>query len=289
MKERAALGVIGGSGVYDLDGLENRRDVAVQTPWGAPSDSFVLGSLDGVDIAFLPRHGRGHQHTPSEVPYLANVYALRMLGVDRLLSVSAVGSLTEKFAPGDFVLVDQFIDRTYRRRQTFFGDGLVAHVPMAEPVDAEMSAVVAAQAAELAGLTVYQGGAYVCIEGPQFSTLAESELYRSWGAKLVGMTNVTEAKLAREAGLGFCTIAMVTDYDCWHPDHGDVDIEQILRIVHQNADHVRELLRRSLPKLGMLGPSPWAHVLDSAVLTAPEARSAHAVERTAALFRPNSE
>ncbi|RMH02800.1 MAG: S-methyl-5'-thioadenosine phosphorylase [Planctomycetota bacterium] len=283
-RDRATIGVIGGSGVYDLAGLEDARELELNTPYGRPSDALLLGRLDGVEVAFLPRHGRGHRFTPSEVPYRANVYALRMLGVERLLSVSAVGSLCEEYAPGDFVLVDQFIDRTHRRVQTFFGDGIVAHVPMGDPVDPAMVEAVLAAAAE-EGVTVHRGGAYVCIEGPQFSTRAESELYRSWGARIVGMTNGTEARLAREAGLAFACIAMVTDYDCWHPDHDHVDVEQVIRIAHRNAENVRGLVRRSIPRLAALGPSPWARVLEGAVMTRPDLIPADARERTEALFR----
>ncbi len=284
MKPRAAIGVIGGSGVYDIRGLEDVEELELNTPYGMPSDRVVVGRLDGVEVAFLPRHGRGHRFTPSEVPYRANVYALRMLGVERLLSVSAVGSLWEEYAPGDFVLVDQFVDRTHRRVQTFFGDGIVAHVPMGEPVDPAMVEAVLAAAEEVEP-RVHRGGAYVCIEGPQFSTKAESELFRSWGCKIIGMTNVTEAKLAREAGLGFACIAMVTDYDCWHDEHDDVDVEQVIRIAHQNAENVRDLVRLSIPRLAALGPSPWRRVLDGAVMTRPELIPADARERTEALFR----
>jgi 5'-methylthioadenosine phosphorylase len=284
MNQRAMIGVIGGSGVYDIRGLEDVEELELNTPYGMPSDRVVVGRLDGVEVAFLPRHGRGHRFTPSEVPYRANVYALRMLGVERLLSVSAVGSLWEEYAPGDFVLVDQFVDRTHRRVQTFFGDGIVAHVPMGEPVDPAMVEAVLA-AAEGVEPRVHRGGAYVCIEGPQFSTKAESELFRSWGCKIIGMTNVTEAKLAREAGLGFACIAMVTDYDCWHDEHDDVDVEQVIRIAHQNAENVRDLVRLSIPRLAALGPSPWRRVLDGAVMTRPELIPADARERTEALFR----
>lgn len=284
MSDRATIGVIGGSGVYDIRGLEDVREVERSTPYGLPSDRIVLGRYEGVDVAFLPRHGRGHRFTPTEVPYRANLYALRALGVQRLLSVSAVGSLCEEYAPGEFVMIDQFVDRTYRRKQTFFGDGIVAHVPMGDPVDAQMVDAVMAAAAEVAP-TVHRGGAYVCIEGPQFSTKAESELFRSWGCKIVGMTNVTEAKLAREAGMSFACIAMVTDYDCWHNDHDHVDVEQVIKIAHQNAENVRELVRLSIPRLAQLGESPWRRVLDGAVMTKPELIPADARERTEALFQ----
>ncbi|MBL7008906.1 MAG: S-methyl-5'-thioadenosine phosphorylase [Planctomycetes bacterium] len=284
MSGRATLGVIGGSGVYDIRGLEEVRELELTTPYGLPSDPILLGRYQGVDVAFLPRHGRGHRFTPTEVPYRANLYALRSLGVQRLLSVSAVGSLCEEYAPGDFVMVDQFVDRTYRREQTFFGDGIVAHVPMGDPVDPQMVDAVMEAAAGI-GPRVHRGGAYVCIEGPQFSTKAESELFRSWGCKVVGMTNVTEAKLAREAGMSFACIAMVTDYDCWHDDHDHVDVAQVIAVAHRNAENVRELVRLSIPRLAALGESPWRRVLDGAVMTRPDLIPADARERTEALFQ----
>ncbi len=277
------VGVIGGSGVYAMEQLEQAENVVLSTPWGDPSAAITVGQIEGCGVAFLPRHGLGHRFTPSEVPYLANIYALRSLGVHHLLSVSAVGSLCAEYAPGDFVLIDQFIDRTYRRRQTFFGEGLVAHVPMADPVSAPMVEAVVAAAAEL-DLHLHQGGTYVCIEGPQFSTRAESELFRQWGAKIVGMTNVTEAKLAREAGMNYACIAMVTDYDCWHPDHEDVDVEQVIRTAQANAQNVRTLVQKAIPRLGKLGASPWRQVLQYAVMTAPAQQSEDARRKTAALF-----
>jgi len=266
-----------------MDGLEDHREVTIETPWGEPSDIFVLGRIGSTDVAFLPRHGRGHRYTPTEVPYLANIYALRSLGVQHLLSVSAVGSLCHEYAPGEFVMVDQFIDRTYRRRQTFFGDGIVAHVPMASPVSRSMVNEVIA-AADEHPITMHDGGSYVCIEGPQFSTRAESEKFRSWGARIIGMTNATEAKLAREAGMSFACIAMVTDYDCWHQDHDDVDVQQVVKIAHQNAANVRELVRTVVPRLGALPDSKWRDVLRGAVMTAPAMQPEVAKTRTAALF-----
>ena len=283
MKEEATIGVIGGSGVYDIEGLEHVRQVAVETPYGQPSDELVLGRYQDVPVAFLPRHGRGHRFTPSEVPYRANLHALRSLGVHRVLSISAVGSLCMEYEPGHFVLVDQFIDRTYRRVATFFGDGIVGHAPFAHPVDEAMVEEVTA-ASEGLDVTLHRGGTYLCIEGPQFSTVAESELYRSWGCKIIGMTNATEAKLAREAGMSFCCIAMVTDFDCWHPDHDHVTVEQIVATAHRNAANVRELVRRSLPRLAALGPSPLRTVMSGAVMTSPKLVPDAARRRTAALF-----
>ena len=283
MIERATIGVIGGSGVYGMAGVEDVREISLDTPYGSASDALLLGNVEGVPVAFLPRHGRGHRFTPTEIPYRANIHALRQLGVQRALSVSAVGSLCLEYAPGDFVMVDQFIDRTYRREQTFFGDGIVAHVPLGDPVCAEMRSAVGETAEDL-DVTVHQGGAYVCIEGPQFSTRAESEIFRQWGAKIVGMTNVTEAKLCREAGISFACIAMVTDYDCWHPDHDHVDVGQVIKIAHKNASNVQGLVIQSIPKIAALGPSPWRDVLKGAVMTAPDLITEEARTRTGALF-----
>ncbi|MDA0667034.1 MAG: S-methyl-5'-thioadenosine phosphorylase [Planctomycetota bacterium] len=280
---KARIGVIGGSGVYAMDQLEDATEVAIETPWGEPSDKLLLGRIGDTEVAFLPRHGRGHRFTPTEVPYLANLHAMRSLGVQRLLSVSAVGSLCEEYAPGEFIMIDQFIDRTYRRRQTFFGDGIVAHVPMADPVCADMVDVIL-EAAQGLDVTVKRGGAYVCIEGPQFSTRAESEMFRSWGAKIVGMTNVTEAKLAREAGMSYACIAMVTDYDCWHPDHDDVDVQQVIKVAHANAANVRALVAAAIPKLGALPDSRWRDVLRYAVMTDLKYQSEEARTRTEILF-----
>ncbi|MEO1308963.1 MAG: S-methyl-5'-thioadenosine phosphorylase, partial [Pseudomonadota bacterium] len=216
---RTKLGVIGGSGVYDIDGLTNASWVSQDTPWGAPSDQLLTGTLDGLDMVFLPRHGRGHVYTPSTVPYRANIAALKLMGVTDVVSVSACGSFREEMAPGDFVIVDQFIDRTFARDKTFFGPGCVAHVALAHPTCPRLSSACA-EAAEAAGIKVHRGGTYLAMEGPQFSTLAESRLYRdNWGCDVIGMTNMPEAKLAREAELCYASVAMVTDYDCWHPDH----------------------------------------------------------------------
>lgn len=267
--ETISVGVLGGSGVYSLDRLRAPRELEIDTPFGAPSDAVTVGEWEGVRAAFLPRHGRGHRLSPSEVPYRANVWAMRSLGVHRLLSLSAVGSLCEEYEPGDFVLADQFVDRTFRRETSFFGGGAVAHVPLAEPVCAAMARAVRDAAPGLP-VKLHSGGCYVCIEGPQFSTLAESRLHRSWGCKLVGMTNATEARLAREAGMSYCCIAMVTDFDCWHPRHGDVDVAQILEVAGRNARTARELVQRALQPLHALGPSPWRGIARAGLLTAPE-------------------
>lgn len=269
------IGVIGGSGVYDIDGLEGAEWVSVETPWGDPSDQILTGSLDGVKMAFLPRHGRGHAHSPTTVPYRANIDALKRIGATDVISVSACGSFREEMAPGDFVIVDQFIDRTFSREKSFFGTGCVAHVSVAHPTCPRLSAACH-EAAKDAGITVHMGGTYLAMEGPQFSSVAESKMYReSWGADVIGMTNMPEAKLAREAELCYASVAMITDYDSWHPDHGAVDITEIIATLTGNADKGRALVSR-LPKL--LGPERSAcehgcdRALEYAILTAPEKR-----------------
>jgi len=217
------LGIIGGSGLYEIEGLENPEWISIQTPWGMPSDDILFAELGGIKLRFLPRHGRGHPLTPSDVNYRANIDAMKRAGCTDLLSLSAVGSLKEQYPPGDFVVIDQFIDRTFKREKSFFGKGMVAHVSVADPV-CERLAGFAAKAANAAGATVHKSGTYLAMEGPQFSTKAESHMYRSWGCDVIGMTNMPEAKLAREAELPYATVAMVTDYDCWHEGHGNVDV-----------------------------------------------------------------
>jgi 5'-methylthioadenosine phosphorylase len=271
---RTVLGVIGGSGVYDIGGLENARWDAVKSPWGEPSDSLLFGSLSGVDMVFLPRHGRGHVHSPSSINYRANIDALKRAGCTDIISVSACGSFREELPPGHFVLADQFIDRTHVREKSFFGRGFVAHVSMARPVCPRLVAALAEAAAE-EGIGCKRGGTYLAMEGPQFSTLAESNLYRSWGCDVIGMTAMPEAKLAREAELPYALVAMVTDYDCWHPDHDHVTVEQVIKMLFENGDKARALLKRVVPKLGPnRTPSPLGveHVLDTALITAPEKR-----------------
>jgi 5'-methylthioadenosine phosphorylase len=271
------LGVIGGSGVYQMDGLEASEWVRVDSPFGAPSDAILTGRLDGVEMAFLPRHGRGHVHAPSSVPYRANIDALKRLGVTDVISVSACGSFREDMAPGDFVIVDQFIDRTFDREKSFFGPGLVAHVSVAHPTCPRLGAACA-EAARAEGVRVHEGGTYLVMEGPQFSSLAESKLYREvWGCDVIGMTNMPEAKLAREAELCYASVAMITDYDSWHPDHGSVDISEIIATLSGNADKARGLVARLPALLGAeRAPCPHAcdRALDHAILTAPEARDA---------------
>jgi 5'-methylthioadenosine phosphorylase len=269
MDERADIGIIGGSGLYQMEGFTNAHEVAVETPFGPPSDSLVVGTLDGHRVAFLPRHGRGHRILPHELNFRANVFAMKKLGVEFLLSVSAVGSLKERYEPLHVVVPDQFIDRTRQRISTFFGRGLVAHVAFAHPFCRNLSEVMVEACAE-AGATHHVGGTYVCMEGPQFSTLAESELYRSWGADVIGMTNLQEAKLAREAEICFATLAMVTDYDCWHPDHDAVTAEQILRVLGENAGTAKAVLRAAVRRLPVPRGCECASALKYALVTAPE-------------------
>ena len=276
------IGVIGGSGVYEIDGLENAEWRAVESPWGVPSDAVLTGHLDGVRMAFLPRHGRGHVHSPTTVPYRANIDALKRIGVTDVISVSACGSFREEYAPGHFVIVDQFIDRTVAREKTFFGAGCVAHVSVAHPTCPRLGAACL-DAARAAGVTVHDGGTYLAMEGPQFSSVAESKMYReAWGADVIGMTNMPEAKLAREAELCYASVAMVTDYDSWHPDHGEVDIADIIATLTGNADKARALVKGLPERLGAdRAPCPHGcdRALDHAVLTAPEKRDAAMVAK----------
>ncbi len=263
----AILGVIGGSGLYKLEGMEDVQLRHVPTPYGDPSDALVTGRLDGHEVVFLPRHGRGHRLLPSEVPYQANIWAMKSLGVEWLLSVSAVGSLQEPIVPGHVVLVDQFIDRTRQRESTFFGGGVVAHVPFGDPVCKTMRAHVRT-AASAAGATVHDRGTYVCMEGPAFSTRAESELYRSWGADVVGMTAVPECKLAREAGMSYALLALATDYDCWHPGHDAVTVEQVVQTVRNNVSMSKDILRALIPRIGAITePGPYRDILKGAMMS----------------------
>ena len=269
------IAVIGGSGIYDIDGLEDASWVQVDSPWGTPSDAILTGQLGGVAMAFLPRHGRGHVHSPSSVPYRANIDALKRLGVTDVISVSACGSFREAMAPGDFVIVDQFIDRTFAREKSFFGTGCVGHVSVAHPTCPRLGDACET-AARAVGINVHRGGTYLAMEGPQFSTLAESRMYRDhWGADVIGMTAMPEAKLAREAELCYATVAMITDYDSWHPDHGEVDVAQIIATLMGNADKGRSLVGR-LPALLGSNRAPCPHgcdrALDHAILTEPDAR-----------------
>ncbi len=268
------VGVIGGSGVYDIAGLTNTEWRRVESPFGAPSDELLFGELDGQAMVFLPRHGRGHKVPPSRLNFRANIDAMKRAGVTEIISLSAVGSLKEDLAPGGFVIVDQFIDRTFAREKSFFGTGLVAHVSMGHPVCARLGDRLEEAAGEL-GLEAVRGGTYLVMEGPQFSTVAESELYRSWGCDVIGMTNMPEAKLAREAEICYATVAMVTDYDCWHDDHDHVTVEQVVRVLGENADQARALVKRVAPKLAGRTASCEAgchRALDSALITQADAR-----------------
>ena len=270
----AMIGVIGGSGVYDIDGLENVRWETVESPFGKPSDQLMFGRLAGVDLVFLPRHGRGHPLSPTDINFRANVDALKRVGVTDVVSVSAVGSFREELAPGTFVIVDQFIDRTFERRQTFFGEGMVAHVSMAHPVCARLGDRLETAARSL-NIPMARGGTYLAMEGPQFSSLAESELYRSWGCSVIGMTNMPEARLSREAEMCYATVAMVTDYDCWHPDHDNVEVGDIIRVLVSNAGKARDLVRAVVPMFGdrpATCPHGCDRALETALITAPEAR-----------------
>ncbi len=276
------LGIIGGSGLYSLDGLESVRREAVQTPWGKPSADLTLGRLNGVDFVFLPRHGMGHTKSPSEVPYQANIAALKMAGCTDILAVSACGSLKEEYAPGHFVLVDQYVDRTQGRPRSFFEEGCIAHVPMADPVCSRLSSL-AHNAALEAGIAASKGGTYLVMEGPQFSTRAESELYRSWGLDVIGMTNMPEARLAREAELPYAAIAMVTDYDCWHEGEESVDVAAVLAVMKSNTQKAKTLLAKLTATLGKTARTPSPDgietCLDTAIVTPPAARDPQLLEK----------
>jgi len=260
------VGVIGGSGLYQIEGLSEVEELKLSTPFGEPSDAFVLGRLGDVRMVFLPRHGRGHVIAPSQINFRANIWALKRLGVDRILSVSAVGSMREDVAPGDFVLVDQFIDRTRHRADTFFDQDVVAHVMFADPVCEPLRRTLVEVAGEL-GIGVHDGGTYLCMEGPQFSTRAESRLYRSWGVDVIGMTNLQEAKLAREAELHYATVAMATDYDCWHEAHDDVTVEAILATMGRNVENARALIRAVAPRLPAQPGCGCGQALRDAIIT----------------------
>jgi 5'-methylthioadenosine phosphorylase len=276
------LGIIGGSGLYEIDGLEDRRDERVQTIWGAPSDTLVRGRIGPVELVFLPRHGKGHRLTPSSVPYRANIAALKAAGVTDVLSISACGSLKEQYVPGQCLAVDQFIDRTVARESTFFGPGMVAHVSMARPVCSRLSAL-AANAAQGVGAMMHRGGTYLAMEGPQFSSLAESRLYRQWGCDVIGMTAMPEAKLAREAELPYATLAMVTDYDCWREEEEAVNVTNVLEIMGQNSVLARRAVVRLATELAdtprTASPDGIETCLDYALITAPDARDPAMLEK----------
>ncbi len=279
------IGIVGGSGLYDIPGLTEKAWRQVPTPWGQPSDALLFGRLGDVSCVFLPRHGRGHPLSPTHLNYRANIDALKRSGVTDVISLSAVGSLRAELAPGHFVIVDQFIDRSFAREKSFFGEGVVAHVSMAHPVCARLGDGLHAAAQRL-GVPVTRGGTYLVMEGPQFSTRAESELYRQWGASVIGMTNMPEAKLAREAELCYATVAMVTDFDCWHADHDHVTVEAVVKVLLDNADHARNLVAEAVPALGAprgLCPCGCDRALDNAIITASHMRDPAAVTRLQAV------
>ncbi|MCP3917839.1 MAG: S-methyl-5'-thioadenosine phosphorylase [bacterium] len=264
--DECVVGVLGGSGLYEIDGLTDVEEVALSTPFGEPSDAFVTGRLGDLRMVFLPRHGRGHRFSPSEINFRANIWGMKQLGVTRILSVSAVGSMREDIVPGDFVVIDQFFDRTRHRADTFFTDGCVAHVMFADPVCAQVRAALL-EAARAAKITIHDGGTYMNMEGPQFSTRAESRIYRGWGVDVIGMTNLQEAKLAREAELCYATIAMATDYDCWHDGHDDVTVEAVLDVMRKNVGNAREVVRLAAPLLAGERACACSSALQYAIMT----------------------
>ncbi|HBL13203.1 MAG TPA: S-methyl-5'-thioadenosine phosphorylase [Cyanobacteria bacterium UBA11162] len=267
---QAKIGIIGGSGLYKMDALKDVEEVQIDTPFGAPSDALIVGKLEGISVAFLARHGRNHTLLPSELPFRANIYAMKQLGVEYLISASAVGSLKEDVKPLDMVVPDQFIDRTKNRISTFFGDGIVAHMAFADPVCKQLAEILADAVAslELADVVLHRGGTYVCMEGPAFSTKAESHLYRSWGATVIGMTNLPEAKLAREAEIAYATLALATDYDCWHPDHDSVTVEMVIGNLLRNSTNAQKVIQETVRRLSENPPVSEAHsALKYAILT----------------------
>ena len=275
---QAEIGIIGGSGLYQMKGISDLHEVALDTPFGKPSDSYMVGELAGRKVAFLARHGRGHKIMPTELNFRANIHGMKQLGVERILSVSAVGSLKQEHAPLDFVLPDQFYDRTKTRVSTFFGEGVVGHIAFADPI-CEHTAQVVHGACKKAGVNVKLGGTYICIEGPQFSTKAESELYRSWGMDVIGMTNLQEAKLAREAELCYATVAMVTDYDCWHPDHDAVTVEQIVAVLMKNAENACNVVREAVAAMPRERDCKCGSTLATAIITSKDAIPAATKEK----------
>jgi len=269
--EQVNIGIIGGSGLYQMPELQNLRELTIETPFGSPSDAFIIGELEGVTVAFLPRHGRGHKLTPSELPFRANVYAMKLLGVEYILSVSAVGSLQEQYAPTDFVIPDQFFDRTRARahESTFFGEGIVGHITFADPVCNELGDIIEASCREV-GVTTHRGGTYLCMEGPAFSTKAESNVYRQRGMDIIGMTNLQEAKLAREAEIAYATLALVTDYDCWHEGHDDVTVDMVIEYLNKNVRTAQLVLKDAVKRVAAKEtPNQYRDAIKNAIFTAP--------------------
>jgi 5'-methylthioadenosine phosphorylase len=271
MDNNPKIGIIGGSGLYKMEALQKIEERHIDTPFGQPSDAFIIGTLDGTRVAFLPRHGRGHHLLPTELPYRANIYAMKSLGVDYIISASAVGSLKAEMKPVDMVIPDQFIDRTKHRVSTFFGEGIIAHIGFGDPVCPKLSQILgdAVESLELEGSDLHRGGTYVCMEGPAFSTKAESNLYRSWGASIIGMTNLQEAKLSREAEIAYATLAMVTDYDCWHPDHDNVTVEMVIGNLQKNAVNAQKVIRETVKRVAEEMPLSVAHSALAAGLMTP--------------------
>jgi 5'-methylthioadenosine phosphorylase len=284
--EQVNIGIIGGSGLYQMPELQNVREIEVDTPFGKPSDAFIVGELEGVKVAFLPRHGRGHKLTPTELPFRANIYAMKLLGIEYILSVSAVGSLQEKYAPTDMVIPDQFFDRTRARahESTFFGDGIVAHVPMAHPVCGELGDILE-ESCKTVGVTTHRGGTYLCMEGPAFSTKAESNVYRQWGMDIIGMTNLQEAKLAREAEIAYATLALVTDYDCWHEEHDSVTIEMVIGYLNKNVRNAQLILKDAVKHVAAKQtPNQYRDAIKNAIFTAPNNWPAETAKKLEAII-----
>jgi len=284
--EKVNIGIIGGSGLYQMPELENVRELPVDTPFGKPSDAFIIGELEGVTVAFLPRHARGHKFLPTEVPYRANIYAMKLLGVEYILSVSAVGSLQEQYAPTDMVIPDQFFDRTRARAKesTFFGEGIVAHMTFAHPVCDELGDILEASCNEV-GVKTHRGGTYLCMEGPAFSTKAESNVYRQWGMDIIGMTNLQEAKLAREAEIAYATLALVTDYDCWHEGHDDVTIDMVVEYLNKNVRNAQLILKDAVQRVAAKEtPNLFAGATKNAIFTAPDHWPAETVKKLDAII-----
>ena len=282
----AAIGIIGGSGLYQMEGLAEVEEIVIDTPFGKPSDSFIVGRLLGERVAFLPRHGRGHRLLPTEIPFRANIYAMKTLGVERIISASAVGSLREELKPMDIVLPDQFFDRTRQRPSTFFGNGIAAHVTFADPVCGDLCDILEeAGRSELTGIGIHRGGAYLCMEGPAFSTRAESETYRSWGMSVIGMTNLQEAKLARDAEICYATLALVTDYDCWHPDHDSVTVEMVINYLNRNSANAQKLIAKAVERLaGHESDCRCRRSLAHAIITARDQIAPEVKERLKAII-----
>jgi 5'-methylthioadenosine phosphorylase len=284
--EKVNIGIIGGSGLYQMPELENVQEVPVDTPFGKPSDAFIVGELDGMKVAFLPRHGRGHKLLPTELPFRANIYAIKLLGVEYILSVSAVGSLQEQYAPTDMVIPDQFFDRTRARAKesTFFGEGIVAHTTFAHPVCEELGDILE-ESCKTVGVKTHRGGTYLCMEGPAFSTKAESNVYRQWGMDIIGMTNLQEAKLAREAEIAYATLALVTDYDCWHEGHDDVSAEMVFEYLNKNIRNAQLILREAVKRVAAKEtPNQYRDALKNAIFTAPDLWPAQTAEKLEAII-----